>query len=304
MAQCKLRLVIMIEKFIEDYERRTGLKETYVCPICLKSFAVKNMTNASGLTREHVPPQSLGGKVACYTCKECNSGAGASIDSELLKGIQFNKKTFLETMDEQKARVSRDGKTMQATVSSNGKNLTLKQSRKNNHPLELEKFVGETKKGTKLYIKYILPKFNQHLFNVGLLKTAYLMAFENQGYEIVDDANYDVVRQQLMNPNQKIYPFHNSILRDAFPENKEGVYIGEMDGRKVLVSVVRLNFRGRNHIFGVLLPYNHHQLVDFTSAASSLLSFSSDKVVETSRYIYNAYQERLSCLFTPLPPKT
>ena len=44
------------------------------CPICLRPGAV---------SREHVPPASLGGKVRTLTCEPCNNRLGARVEAEL-----------------------------------------------------------------------------------------------------------------------------------------------------------------------------------------------------------------------------
>lgn len=45
----------------------------YVCPLCMRGLAEEN---AGLLTREHVPPRSLGGRSLVLTCYACNSEAG------------------------------------------------------------------------------------------------------------------------------------------------------------------------------------------------------------------------------------
>src|SRR4051812_43228082 len=52
----------------------------YVCLICLRPFNGRALT-ARVLTREHVPPASLGGHRMTLTCEECNSGGGHAADS-------------------------------------------------------------------------------------------------------------------------------------------------------------------------------------------------------------------------------
>lgn len=71
----------------------------YVCPICLRGFEALD-----GLSEEHVPPESLGGSVLCLTCRECNSGAGHGIDSEMHR--EKRSKAFLAA----------DGETKRATI--------------------------------------------------------------------------------------------------------------------------------------------------------------------------------------------
>jgi hypothetical protein len=45
---------------------------TYVCPICRKPFTVEALDDGR-LSKEHVPPQSVGGYELLLTCTECNN---------------------------------------------------------------------------------------------------------------------------------------------------------------------------------------------------------------------------------------
>jgi hypothetical protein len=54
---------------------------TYVCPICRKPFTVEALDDGR-LSKEHVPPQSVGGRELLLTCKECNNTAGTKLDAD------------------------------------------------------------------------------------------------------------------------------------------------------------------------------------------------------------------------------
>ncbi|MGE8423713.1 MAG: HNH endonuclease, partial [Sphingobacterium siyangense] len=233
----------MLNKFVSNYEDITGKADIYACPICLKEFPVIRGQMPAGLTKEHVPPHSLGGGVKCYTCATCNNTFGAKADSHLLKGIQLNQKTFFSSLKEQKVRLfSQTGEMFQAHISTNEDGtLTMYNSKKNNHPSKLESFIGTVGEGSILNFTPIVPKVDLHLLNVGLLKSAYLFAFEMIGYEIVVNSNYDIVREQLLAPDEKIY-FENTILRDAFTPDQEGVYFSEIGGIRFICVILKLKY--------------------------------------------------------------
>ena len=42
------------------------------CPICLTRFTERQVELGKKVTLEHAPPKTLGGKVVCLTCEECN----------------------------------------------------------------------------------------------------------------------------------------------------------------------------------------------------------------------------------------
>jgi 5-methylcytosine-specific restriction endonuclease McrA len=51
----------------------------YVCPLCLHAFAEPALAQKQ-LTREHVPPRSLGGHRLVLTCAPCNKRGGHRLD--------------------------------------------------------------------------------------------------------------------------------------------------------------------------------------------------------------------------------
>jgi|SRR5580700_4903832 len=53
---------------------------TYVCPICRKPFTVEALDDGR-LSKEHGPPQSVGGCELLLTCTECNNTAGTKLDA-------------------------------------------------------------------------------------------------------------------------------------------------------------------------------------------------------------------------------
>ena len=63
---------------------RVGLQPYYVCPTCLVAWPEAAL-QARVLTAEHVPPESIGGKVLVLTCARCNHQAGHEVDSHLRK---------------------------------------------------------------------------------------------------------------------------------------------------------------------------------------------------------------------------
>jgi hypothetical protein len=53
---------------------------TYLCPICRKPFTVEALYDGR-LSKEHVPPQSVGGHDLLLTCAACNNTAGTKLDA-------------------------------------------------------------------------------------------------------------------------------------------------------------------------------------------------------------------------------
>lgn len=67
-------------------------KGNYVCPICFRIFTKEQVQL---LSKDHVPPQSVGGKDIVLTCGACNNNQGAEIDKHLKRaheGTSFLKR--------------------------------------------------------------------------------------------------------------------------------------------------------------------------------------------------------------------
>lgn len=76
-------------------------KTQFVCPICSKIFELikgDKLPKNSPISLEHLPPQSVGGRITTLTCKECNNKSG-SLENELKSKFQeekfFNKESGL-----------------------------------------------------------------------------------------------------------------------------------------------------------------------------------------------------------------
>src|SRR6266542_6919896 len=60
-------------------------EDLYACPLCLKYIFRIGAIETGDLTREHAPPESLGGKKLALTCRWCNNDSGKHFDAEAQK---------------------------------------------------------------------------------------------------------------------------------------------------------------------------------------------------------------------------
>lgn len=175
---------------------RLKYDRTYICPICLKQFSEDDLNpkGVNHLSREHNPPEALGGGVTCLTCKSCNNRSGSSIDIHLLERlINYEKNLFLP-YSEAEVRFSEGENRIKAKLKI-GKSKYAKShlliSEKNNNKSVIEQF-NENINGSKLIggqiIKVELVKRKKIDFEripIALLKIAYLLAFEKFGYLLI-----------------------------------------------------------------------------------------------------------------------
>lgn len=67
-------------------------KGIYICPLCISACyyledATLNLT--SDFTKDHFPPQSVGGNKWVLVCRKCNSSAGEQFDHTLKKYLAY-----------------------------------------------------------------------------------------------------------------------------------------------------------------------------------------------------------------------
>lgn len=186
--------------------------QTYMCPICTRQFSRNDLNTSlkNHLTLEDAPPKSLGGTANILTCKECNNVAGYKIDAHLQAGLRaLDARKFLPG-SEAKVKFIRGEQIVQDSIRvEDDGTIKALNSYKNNHPAKLDSYIQNIspKEGRNLLnLEFVRANSNDKRLQVGLLKTAYLLAFEKFGYAFILDSIYDPVREQIKNPDADIYP--------------------------------------------------------------------------------------------------
>lgn len=249
--------------FVGENGEHISLKGYYVCPLCLKSFEIKQYEDNIGdiLTIEDVPPMSLGGTPCLLTCRSCNSRCGHEIDVFLLNEVRYfdEKNDFTKP---KKAILLKNDIKLNATFRSiNGENVI--DIEKNNDPRKISKFKrsffeenGSSKFSVK--VKKCDYKRDVHRANVAALKTAYLLAFAKLGYRYILNENLENIRQQILHPNQNIYSDEYVIgENDYLPKNiPDDVYLAKINNRKCLAVIYTLKVKSsfHSHRIVIVLP--------------------------------------------------
>lgn len=171
------------------------LGEYYRCPICCTDYdarAIKKDAETDyRLTLEHVPPDSIGGKIVALTCKKCNNELGSRLDSQIAARERFFRfldpnrpspnpfpgKITLRESPETATNIQVSGKigsgiNLQAGINNNPKNLVkLKEDLVNNHSSKCS-----------FQATLEVPSYNKKLANLAFLKNAFLCLFAKFGY--------------------------------------------------------------------------------------------------------------------------
>ena len=255
--------------------------KTYLCPICLRPFSASDLSDDAPnmLTLDDAPPKSLGGRASVLTCKSCNSTCGHEIDFHLTERlIELDARSFLPNT-ETKVKVTNKGSTVQGKVevdSTGGIKVTHHE--KINHPIKLESYISGTGKGSSVYVEFPKSRVDAHRLEVALLKSAYILAFAKFGYSFILDPVYDIVREQLKNPDKDVYP-EGFWTKQDFAKEHEGVHLITESGLAGFFSIFSLNTGSKTTRFGCYLPIpnkNPHEVVKTLKTMTGGFSLSLD----------------------------
>jgi hypothetical protein len=229
------------------------------CPLCMKFFerSALNQQLKNALTLEHVPPEKLGGKPKILLCKICNSGTGHDVDVNLmdyLKVAPFNNRENQSTV------------TLQNTILKAGEfevkgKFTFKRETENSFSYVLhadddyrkgrQKVIESASEMQIIYKPHETP--SRQLVHIALLKIAYLLSFAKFGHSFSANPNYDLIRKQILNPNDNVLPTRGVLETKTIPRHT-GFHIVEqpIEIRGMLV-VFDMEYNGKVIRNGVLL---------------------------------------------------
>lgn len=163
------------------------------CPICLTPFTERDVRAGAVVTLEHAPQKSVGGKPACLTCIQCNTGpATRMIDQALARYYRAQEQGgYHMTID-------RDGQhlyTMSPEYYDIGEDEIRIRTRRD--------VVGESL--GPFTLRWTEPKPIDIL--LGLQKSAYLMVFSllgAAGYRYAQGEAVSSIREQLLSPEKEL----------------------------------------------------------------------------------------------------
>lgn len=222
------------------------IKNVFICPICLKAIELSKIKEDKlndVISLEDVPPKSIGGKPNLITCKKCNNSCGHDIDVYLQNELKYIED--LKSKKDKKAKVSSEEISLNATFSLNDDNSIALIIKKENNPNNVQAYFDHIKKSwanTTINVQISLSdvKRNKESANIALLKSAYLLAFKKLGYIYILNSNLSVVREQILNPNDKILSSFivgdESYIPDTYSNGVYRAFFNKMEILMVIFS--------------------------------------------------------------------
>ena len=187
------------------FERVTGRSvRGYVCPICVRACET-----LEDVTLEHAPPSSMGGRIVCLTCDECNVTSGHRLDNELAAAVTVRALQRGTLGRPLRARSEFAGVPLNVDVDWTPGLVTVCGVPAHNDPSNttaqreaLDRFAdsGDPDWAFKLW----LPMWDEPRARIALLRAAYLVAFAALGYRYVLREELEIVREQILNPDDAL----------------------------------------------------------------------------------------------------
>ena len=199
---------------------RATAPECYPCPICLRGFPTP-----SGLTIDHFPPRSQGGKSVVLTCAECNNRAGHELEADIKPAeslYDFATSTMAEPVN---GEVTIDGLTLNASILGSDGNITVAGIPELNDPdmtrAVTERLEKRSNEGTwqDMEIKLSFGRHRPKNALAAWLRSAYLAVFAAWGFSYILRSQLNAVREQIRDPeSQALRVFGFTMQKPEFDE--------------------------------------------------------------------------------------
>ena len=195
----------------------------YICPLCMKHFSEADVRQS--MTEEDVPQHSLGGKRITITCRTCNSTCGSDIDIHLYNAIKIKEQQMFLPHTDRNVHIEKDGERLNATLKiDDNQNTTLHIDTKRNSPRTWSLFQNNILLPDAMISVADHPlKHSERRISSAMIKNAYLLLFARTGYTFLADQYYDILREQIFDPERYLLPERLWTAQEIMV--KDGIYI-------------------------------------------------------------------------------
>lgn len=195
---------------------RPGLcsQPTYPCPICLTPFTAEALAQKQ-LSAEHVPPESLGGRELLLTCRGCNNSSGTKLDAHarIKEDVQLALAGTLE--HPHRVRAMFGDFVVNAELHTLGGKYSLRVPAKINKPGTSDALQEVARTGAQLMVEH--ARFAELGAKISWFRAGYLALFAVSGYELAVDPAFEIVRQQILECDERKMISFTSEAREDIP---------------------------------------------------------------------------------------
>lgn len=174
---------------------------TYVCPICVRPF-LRTSVDTGELTVEHVPPAAFGGRELVLTCKTCNNDGGSRLDAHARRMEDVADAMNGRLDRTQKVRIAVGDLVVNGRFCSREGTVTIPESI--NRPGAPALLRGIVHQGEEISLEYSGDSFAELGAKISWLRSGYLLLFAVFGYPVVADPALDMVRRQILEPDNAL----------------------------------------------------------------------------------------------------
>lgn len=184
--------------------RQVPAERFYVCPICLHAFSEEALA-LRVLSREDVPPKSMGGRKLVLTCRRCNSEGGHEADSHARREADLYDFATGD-LREIKAGLTTASGSVPIRLSASGGGILMFGVPAATAPTTHAHVMGDFEDATRdgkwegFSLKLAFPAFSPERARASWLRSAYLAFFAALGYRFIFRPELDMVRARIRDP--------------------------------------------------------------------------------------------------------
>lgn len=184
-----------------------GLHGVFRCPICLREFG-REAIDSNEVTKEHVPGESLGGRVWTLTCRDCNNAAGSELESELTERLAVEDWDRGVTDKPRRGRTCVGNRTITLDVYHRGDQYFVRPHQHLSDPKAFGPTMANWGSGVipaGLEVEWE-RRYDGLRSWISALRMGYLLAFGYFGYGYIMQPNLQQVRDQIQNRDEQVLP--------------------------------------------------------------------------------------------------
>ena len=171
----------------------------YGCPLCQTFFTIDELATKN-LTKEHVPPRSIGGREMVLTCRQCNNRAGSTFDAHLERAEAFRRFGSDEPLRQLDITLTVAGIPNRGSMYAGPAGILIYGNPKQNHPEDVakitESFADLVNDGHRMEVTF-RDTFHPRTAQLGFVRAAYLAAFAVLGYAYIFRPVFEPIRAAL-----------------------------------------------------------------------------------------------------------